>query len=136
MKLRIKGNSLRLRLTQSEVARIGRGEQVSETVDFGAGARLTYSLESDANAAQITARFVDNCITIVLPATQAREWTNTELVGLRAEHTLATESTTATMAGDESAQKLTLLIEKDFICIDGDSSEDQADAYPNPNLKC
>jgi len=131
MKLRIKGNSLRLRLTQSEVASIGRGERVSEAVNFGAGTTLTYALESDANAAQITAHFMDNRITIILPTMQAREWVNTALVGLRAEHTHATKGT----AGGESAQKLTLLIEKDFVCIDGDPTEDQADAYPNPNLK-
>lgn len=132
MKLRIKGNSLRLRLTQSEVARIGRGESVSEAVEFGAGARLTYALEIVMNAEQIAAHFTGDLITITLPLDQAREWAGTDLIGLRAEQALSNES----VAGGGSSSSLTLVIEKDFVCIDGDPTEDQSDAYPNPNLKC
>lgn len=132
MKLRIKGNSLRLRLTQTEVARIGMGERVSESIKFGAGARLTYTLESSENAAHINAHFMYNHITVTLPLTQASEWVNTNLVGLRAEQTLADEN----VADEESCSKLTLLIEKDFVCIDGDSGEEQTDAFPNPNQNC
>lgn len=132
MKLRIKGNSLRLRLTQREVARIGMGECVSESIEFGGGARLTYALECSEDADYITAHFDLNRISITLPLTQANEWVNTELVGLRAEQTLATES----VLDSESNSKLMLLIEKDFVCIDGDPIEDQTDAFPHPNQRC
>lgn len=132
MKLRIKGNSLRLRLSQSEVARIGKGESVSEAIDFGAGARLTYALETAPNVKEIAAHFTGERITVALPVERAREWVNTDLVGLRAEQSLDAEGD----AGGESSPKLTLLIEKDFVCIDGEPTEDQADSFPNPNLKC
>ena len=46
MKLRIRGSSLRLRLTRSEVAEIGAGNAVEERVEFGGepAQQLVYAL--------------------------------------------------------------------------------------------
>lgn len=132
MKLRIKGNSLRLRLTRSEVARIGAGECVCETIEFGTGSdeSLTYSLATRADADRISVGFQRNRITVTLPADQAREWTATELVSLRGEQPLARDAVSA------ASRRLAVLIEKDFSCVGGDPSEDQSDAYPNPTPVC
>lgn len=132
MKLRVKGNSLRLRLTRGEVARIGAGESVDETIEFGAGddARLTYTLTTSADADRIAAAYEFARITVTLPADQAREWSATELVSLRGEQTLTNDA----LSG--MARKLVLLIEKDFACVSPDTNEDQTDAYPNPNTTC
>ena len=53
MKLRIKGPSLRLRLTQGEVRALADAGQVQEAVPFGAGVNLTYRLSRDANLKRI-----------------------------------------------------------------------------------
>jgi hypothetical protein len=46
MKLRLQGNSVRLRLTRSEVERLREIGRVEESVDFGAGEVLAYRLQS------------------------------------------------------------------------------------------
>jgi hypothetical protein len=45
MKLRIKSNSLRLRVSRSEVAKVRKGERVAETIQFTSdlAARFTYT---------------------------------------------------------------------------------------------
>jgi hypothetical protein len=42
MKLRIQGNSLRLRLTQKEVARVRNGGLVESVIEFAPGRSLAY----------------------------------------------------------------------------------------------
>ena len=44
MKLRIRGNTLRLRLTRSEVDLIGQGEIVAEVTPFPDGSQFRYEL--------------------------------------------------------------------------------------------
>ncbi|HNY40926.1 MAG TPA: hypothetical protein PKJ41_11040, partial [Bryobacteraceae bacterium] len=49
MKLRVKGNSLRLRLTRPEVVRLREDGLVEESADFGAGATFVYRVMSVAS---------------------------------------------------------------------------------------
>ena len=127
MKLRLKGNSLRLRLTQSEVARLGDGGDIVEIVRFGEDENqiLVYELVVESESETLTASFQNNRITIKLPHDLARELAHTARAGVRGEQVLGNET-----------DALLLLIEKDFACIDGDSGEDQSDAFPNPNSQC
>ncbi len=127
MKLRLKGNSLRLRLTQSEVARLGDGGRVEEIVRFGANENqiLVYELVVEPEAETLTASFQNNRITVKLPRDLARELVETERVGVGGEQVLGNET-----------DALSLLIEKDFACLDPASGEDQSDAFPNPHIKC
>src|SRR5690349_11573414 len=62
MKLRIKGSSLRLRLTQGEVRQLEAQGEVAEQVEFGAGAKLTYRLRIQGPV--IAATYADNVIDI------------------------------------------------------------------------
>ncbi|MBD1391995.1 DUF7009 family protein [Mucilaginibacter glaciei] len=112
MKIRIKNNGLRFRLTKSEVALFAEEGMVTEKVQIG-GTSLTYTLQRKSGNA-ITASFVNNVITVVMPENMANEWTATDKVGFGG------------MNGD-----LHLLIEKDFTCLDN-VDEDQSDNYPNP----
>lgn len=134
MKLRIRGNSLRLRLTRSEVERIGDGEAIEETIHFGAAPhqRLTYRLETSTGAHGIESDFSDNRITVCVPANKAREWATTELISLEDEQPLG-----ATQAGDGNgngnpASTLKLLIEKDFACLTARRGDDDADTFQHP----
>jgi len=112
MKIRIKGNFLRYRLTRSDVALFAKEGYIAERTEFGEQT-LTYSLQRSSGG-QISATFTNNQITFLMPATMVEEWTSTERVGF-----------------EGSYGHLHLLIEKDFKCLD-DVAEDQSDNYPNP----
>jgi hypothetical protein len=121
MKLRIKGNSLRLRVSRSEVARLLEGERVEETIHFApqAIAKLTYALERDMSAVALTVRYTDDDLTVSIPAEQAIRWCLTNQVGIVESISLGTMGS------------LDLLIEKDFACLDR-SDEDNDDTFANP----
>ncbi len=53
MKLRIKGPTLRLRLTQGEIGALASEGLVEERVPFAAGVQLVYRLRRDPAARQI-----------------------------------------------------------------------------------
>jgi hypothetical protein len=121
MKLRILGDSLRLRLTRSEVACLGDGGRVEETIHFGANRNLVYGLEASADEGGIAADYKDDCITVRLPVSVAREWANSERISLGGEQPL-----------DEQRATLKLLIEKDFACLTERRGADDADTFPHP----
>jgi hypothetical protein len=122
MKMRLKNNSVRLRLTQSEVARLVTDGRVEEAIEFGLNSdqRLTYALETDSAADEIRADFDSNRITISIPARQAKAWAQSEQIGLEAKQNLGAE------------KHLRLLIEKDFACLAPRPHEDESDAFPHP----
>src|SRR5437868_3784031 len=124
MKLRIKGNSLRLRLLRSEVERLAAAGIVSEEIRFGTATdqALRYSIASSDGIEEITVQFNDNQILILLPESMAIDWTQTEKISLQASHEI-----------DEN-NSLSVLIEKDFVCVDRQDDADRADAFPNPLL--
>src|SRR5947208_15453231 len=67
MKLRIKGSSLRLRLTQGEVRRLETEGEVAEQINFGAGVRLTYRLTAEGVKPSITATYANDVIDVRVP---------------------------------------------------------------------
>jgi hypothetical protein len=112
MKIRIKGNSLRYRLTRSDVDKFSTDGYIEETTDFGMQT-LTYALQQH-RLSNLSASFENNKITLFMPEVMTDEWVATDRVGF------------------ESHQNgLYLLIEKDFKCLDN-VAEDQSDNYPNP----
>ncbi|OSZ78231.1 hypothetical protein CAP35_08200 [Chitinophagaceae bacterium IBVUCB1] len=117
MKLRIKGSSVRMRVTKSEMDKFAKEGLVEELVEFGT-TTLAYRLQR-SDAATMTATFADNVLTVYMPADKADEWARTEKVGY--EHNMDT--------GD--GKKLYLLLEKDFKCLD-ETHENQDDNYDNP----
>ncbi|MBS2018057.1 MAG: hypothetical protein JST00_34610 [Deltaproteobacteria bacterium] len=125
MKLRVRGSSLRLRLTQGEVARIGAGERVEEVVTFGpsADARLVYAITTSNDALAVAASFSGSEVRIVIPAEVARRWATSADVGIEAEQ------------ANGSDTPLRILVEKDFECLAPRPGEDDSDAFPHPT-KC
>jgi len=118
MKLRIKGNTIRLRLTRSEIDYFSDTGSIMEQISFG-NSQLTYSLQI-ADQENLTASFENNIITVAMPASMAKKWTGSNQVGNSAEMEIG------------NGKKLYLLIEKDFKCLD-DTIEDQSDNYENPH---
>ncbi|MEM9623334.1 MAG: hypothetical protein AAF993_16915 [Pseudomonadota bacterium] len=119
MKIRISDDSIRLRLDRSEVAQIEAGSAVECVTHFSAGNQFRYCLNVAA-AGEVSAEFIEGCITVTLPAEVASRWAGTESeVSIRAQQALP--------AGD-----LHLLIEKDFECLDPREGEDQSNRFRNP----
>jgi hypothetical protein len=114
MKIRIKGNSLRYRLTKTDVDRLNKDGYLEETTDFGTQ-QLIYALQRYA-LPNLAASFQNNGITLYVPAGMVNELATTDKVGFDATNNL-----------------LYLLVEKDFKCLDT-VAEDQSDNYPNPLL--
>lgn len=126
MKLRIRGNSLRLRLLRGEVEQFGETGRIAETIQFGASPaeQIIYSLEADGKTAKIEADFAENKITVKVPLEFARNWAESDEVSLRGEQLIENETF------------LKILIEKDFVCIDRKDDQDNEDAFPHPTGKC
>jgi Family of unknown function (DUF7009) len=127
MKLRIKGNSLRLRVSPSEVARLLKQDCLEETIYFGPhrNARLTYALQQEPTVSTLTVEYIENRVTVLIPTDQANTWGFTDQVGIAEDISLG------------ELGILAVLIEKDFACQDR-SEEDNQDTFANPNAgtKC
>jgi hypothetical protein len=71
MKIRIKGNSLRYRLTKSDVEHFSRYGYLEETINFS-GQCFTYALKSSSQT-QLTSDFENNKITLFMPTFMVKE---------------------------------------------------------------
>ena len=124
MKLRIRGNSIRLRLTRSDIAQFAATGSVEERVDFGlAKPALSYRLERTADGDTARANFEDQCVSISIPAADAEKWIRSEQVGIEATQPI----------GENKV--LRILVEKDFTCLAARVNEDDSDAFTNPVAK-
>lgn len=125
MKLRIRGNSIRLRLLQSEIKHLSDNGKVSEKIQFGLSDNeiLKYTLQVSPKAGEVFVGFCRNEICITLPEKTAKDWIETEKVSLEFEKSLDNDS-------------LKILIEKDFVCVTRKDDPDNLDAFPNSDLDC
>ncbi len=138
MKIRIKRNSLRLRLLRGEISQLGKFGRVTETIQFGAlpHEQLTYSLEVSSNAKAINAQYTNNQITVIIPESTARNWISTEQVALESYQQIENEIQNGAGRNDATQNILKILIEKDFVCLDQKDDPDNLDAFPHPTGKC
>jgi hypothetical protein len=119
LKLRIQDNSIRLRLTRSEVDALDADGSVTASVSFPDGARLEYSLETSSLTGQPRAQFSTDRLVVQIPQTIARQWAVTEEVSISGAQPL-----------DDG--ELSILIEKDFACLTPREGEDDSDMFPHP----
>ena len=120
MKLRIRDNALRLRLTQVEVERLRRDGLVSARILFPDGRELVYEVESSPASVAPAAFYTGNTVNVRLPETRVLAWAATDQVSIEEEQLLT---------GGES---LKILVEKDFACLAPREGEDESDMYPHP----
>ena len=125
MKIRIRGNSIRFRLTRGDVDTFGKKGILQETICFGpaAGGKLTYTLLR-SNVSDLTSSYSNNEIKIEVPHDVATVWTNDQMV-VGMEH----------LANPKSENPLRILVEKDFHCLLVRKDEDDSDTFPNPKGK-
>ncbi len=121
MKLRIKGNSVRLRLTQPEVATLAANGVVEERTVFPAGGALVYRLVTDGDAREPGAGYKDGVIIVWIPAAAAARWARGSVVGLEFASPL------------NNGGELRVLVEKDFACLNPMRRESDEGAFPNPS---
>ncbi len=103
MKLRLHGNSIRLRLAREEVERLAREGLVEERTSFPDGGLLEWRLALADGVAEVSARWGDGRLEVVLPRAVALAWAASEDEGLYGEHALA-------------GGRLAIAVEKDFPC--------------------
>jgi hypothetical protein len=115
VKLRIQENSLRLRLTQNEVAQLRNRGRVESLIEFSPGQWLVYLLEGSFHAESVAAAFDGQAIRVTVPAHLMTEWAESDRVSFEAP----------------SQAGVQLLIEKDFQCLHNRGEQDHG-SYPHP----
>ena len=118
MKLRIRGNSIRYRLTKTEVLSFCENGFYEEETRFHQNI-FRYSLYATDQVQELRASCDKNIIKLEVPLAFTINWAQNEEVGISAIQLL------------EDGSELFLLLEKDFVCLD-ETFEDQSDNYPNP----
>lgn len=114
MKLRIQNNSVRLRLTQKEVACLRDLGLVECATQFPGGRRLGYSVASLPNATGISVAWKDDSICVTLPSVVTNEWARSGEI---------------TIEGSDSGVQI--LVEKDFQGLHKPADRDP-DSYAHP----
>ena len=82
-------------------------------------AEFSYALVEDAARQEIAVDYRAQQLTVFVPSGVARNWAETDQIGIAAEIDL------------DVAGTLSVLIEKDFACLDRSDAENE-DAFPNP----
>ena len=122
MKLRTNKNSIRLRLSQSEVDEFKKYGFVHEKIAFSvpANQKLEYSLiQADHEA--ISVSYLNNHLRVYVPLSLASHWCDSNEVGFDCNIKI------------DEQNRLSVLVEKDFKCLQPKSGEDETDNFPNPN---
>jgi hypothetical protein len=120
MKLRIRGDSLRVRVSPGELETLVAGGTVVDVVHFGPSADecLRYEVVADATLAELDATFDARTIRVRVPAAPLRRIAASDEVGLSATKPVG-------------AATLAILFEKDFRCLVPRAGEDD-DGFTRP----
>ncbi len=106
MKLRLDRNTIRLRLDDRDLARLGRGESLTHAIVFGPRPedRFTYELRLEEACVELTASLEDRGIVIRMPAAMAADWAGGGEVGIEGGQFV------------DADRMLGVLLEKDLRC--------------------
>lgn len=121
MKLRIKKDSLRWRLSKAEVASLCQSGYIEQQTNF-AGNKFISGVKAREDMKTLSASFTDSRIELLVPAAWLQGWVSNDKVGFETNMPVGAD------------QFLHLLLEKDFKCLDA-AIEDQSDNYENPKLQ-
>ena len=116
MKLRIEGNSIRMRLRKSEIELFEKNKTVNDALNLG-NSIFVYSIEMSKKN-EITSQLSSQELKVFIPELLAEKWINSSLVSL-----------------ENKFQDCNILIEKDFKCTSiscEESQKNQSDFFENP----
>ncbi|MCB0664621.1 MAG: hypothetical protein KDC80_02310 [Saprospiraceae bacterium] len=120
MKLRLKDNSIRIRLSMPEVDQlIQSGEISSQTMFPSLRALKTLIRVRELDQAEIS--IINNVIEAGLPKSQLAGWHENDQVGYSWQISL------------DNGEQLVFTIEKDFKCLTDRPGEDETSLFPNPS---
>jgi hypothetical protein len=128
MKLRIKGNSVRMRLDRRDLAELIEVHRVEDALRFGPGDDqiLSYAVEAgDAPSGRPRATYHSGRLIVTINVADLEAWNNSDRVGF--DHEQAVEGGV-----------VRVVLEKDFACLDRSSGAEPGDdwAFPNPSSDC
>jgi hypothetical protein len=121
MKLRLLDDSIRMRLSRSEVLAADQAGVVEGRTRFPNGSVFSFALETLPEGAEPSAEYSHERMVVRLPASEVSAWASDDTaVSLTGELALA------------GGAALQLLVEKDFQCLAPRAGEDQSDLFTNP----
>ena len=120
MKLRVLDNSIRLRLTQSEVQKVSTDGLVRGRARFAGSNSFEYVLESSPATVRPEAHISNNVLTVRIPKLDIRQWADSDKISIDSEQVL------------DDGERLRILVEKDFHCLAPRTGEDESDMFPHP----
>lgn len=121
LKLRIRDNSIRLRLSQREVESVNATGLVRGRVPFAGSNSFDYVLESSPATVRPEAHISNNVLTVRIPQLDIKQWAESEQVSIASDQVL------------NDGEQLKILIEKDFACLAPREGEDESDMFPHPD---
>lgn len=128
MKLRIRSNSVRVRLDQKDLTELGQRGRVMDVLRFGPRSNnlFTYAVTTGAApAGRPTAAYSAGLLLVTIRADDVKEWAASDRVGFDHEQTV-------------EGGTVRVVLEKDFACLDrpAEDAGDDAWAFPNPSTVC
>ena len=121
MKLRIKGNSIRLRVSRSDLAKLAGSGAIQDEVHFSGHPRdaWIYGIARRHDWRAPTVEFEERQVLVVVGDADIQRWLGTEEVGIYFSLGIGVHG------------MLDVALEKDFACLDR-SDEENSDTFPNP----
>jgi len=120
MKLRLKQNTIRIRLDRDEVKALTLHGSVQSQTRFSVEQALKYQINL-SNSEVPTIEYRDLEIVISLPTVEVKGWNDSERVGFAWDINL------------NEQEVISFLIEKDFKCLTARAGEDESNLFENPN---
>jgi len=121
LKLRVLDNSIRLRLTRTEVDVLNADGLVRGRVRFAGSNAFDYVLENSPATVRPEAHLSNNVITVRVPQAEISRWVESEQVSIASEQIL------------DDGEHLKILVEKDFRCLSPRDGEEESDLFPHPD---
>ncbi|SKB93939.1 DUF7009 family protein [Dyadobacter psychrophilus] len=122
MKIRIQRNSVRFRLSRTDIEKLTFEGYLEEVTSFG-DASFIYAVKKSNDVSELSAEYLNGKILLRIPEHLTTGWADNNVVGYDGEMSFGNN------------ESLKLLIEKDFKCLDN-VTEDQSDNYENPAKTC
>lgn len=114
MKIRLRANTIRLRLLKGEVAQLASGQPLIETLPTP---KPLHFAVVPADVPEMQAEFTGDTLQVLVPRGWSVAWAETEEVGRQA-----------------TTNGIDILIEKDWACTTPRPGEEGLDTYSNPQL--